>query len=130
VSQPHVSPDGRWRWDGSQWVPNAAAPPPPPQPGHPQPGYPPQYPYPYPAYRPQSTNGMAIASMVVGILWLYWIGSVLALIFGYIALNQIKERNEAGRGMAVAGIVLGWIGVGVLGLFIVLVAVGSAGPTY
>jgi Domain of unknown function (DUF4190) len=120
VSQPQVSPDGRWRWDGSQWVPNAA-PPPSPQPGGAaQPGYPPGYPYPFAA--PQSTNGMAIASLVLGILWLSWIGSLLALIFGYIALDQIKQRNQSGRGMAVAGIVLGWIGVGVFALIVILAA--------
>ena len=120
MSEQQVSPDGRWRWDGSQWVPNAAQPPMPPQPG-----YPPAYQY--PAYAaPQSTNGMAIASMVLGILWLYWIGSILALIFGYVALNQIRERNQGGRGMAIAGIVLGWIGVGALALFII-VAIAASG---
>ena len=64
---------------------------------------------------------MAIASMVLGILWLYWIGSILALIFGFIAKNQIDQSQgrQAGRGMAVAGIVLGWIGVGTLLLLLV-----------
>ena len=61
-------------------------------------------------------NGMAIASMVLGILWLYWVGSILALIFGYVGKNQIDRypQQYTGRGMAIAGIVLGWIGVGVL----------------
>jgi len=77
-------------------------------------GYPPQQPVGY--RQPQRTNGMAIASMVLGILWLYWVGSVLALVFGYIARNQIRERGDAGTGMAVAGIVLGWVGVGILTL--------------
>jgi hypothetical protein len=63
---------------------------------------------------------MAIASMVLGILWLYWVGSILALIFGYIALSQIRQRNEGGRGMAIAGVVLGWIGAGTLVLVIML----------
>jgi hypothetical protein len=113
-----VSPDGRWKWDGSQWVPNSAQPPPPPHAGYPA--------YPYQGYSaPQTTNGMAIASMVLGILWLWWIGSVLALIFGYVALNQIKERNQSGRGMAIAGVVLGWIGVGTLVFFVIVVAAGS-----
>ena len=68
-----------------------------------------------PPYAPaQRTNGLAIASMVLGILWMYWIGSILALVFGYIAKNQIRERGEGGGGMATAGIVLGWIGVGIL----------------
>jgi len=124
VSESHVSPDGRWRWDGSQWVPNSAAPPPPP----PHAGYPPHaYPYPPGFAAPRSTNGMAIASLVLGILWLWWIGSVLALIFGYIAFNQIKLRNESGRGMAVAGVVLGWIGVGTFVLFAILLAASGSG---
>jgi hypothetical protein len=62
--------------------------------------------------------------MVLGILWLYWIGSVLALVFGYIARNQIRERGEGGGGMATAGIVLGWIGVG---FFVLTLVVGIAG---
>src|SRR5581483_6890252 len=63
----------------------------------------------------QSTNGFAIASLVLGILWLYWIGSVLALVFGYVAKGQIDRSGgyQGGRGLAIAGIVLGWIGVGV-----------------
>ena len=89
-------------------------------------------PYAYQA-TPQTTNGLAIASMVLGILWIYWVGSILALIFGYVARKQIRERNQAGGnmtggGMAMAGIVLGWIGVGVLALTLLLgvVAAGSS----
>jgi hypothetical protein len=59
------------------------------------------------------TNGLAIAS---GILWLMGIGSLLAVIFGQLALNQIKLADPAqgGRGMAIAGLVLDCIGLGVL----------------
>jgi hypothetical protein len=56
--------------------------------------------------------------MVLGILWIYWIGSILALIFGYVARKQIRERHEGGGGMATAGIVLGWVGVGVVALLL------------
>ena len=62
---------------------------------------------------------MAVASLVLGILWLYWIGSILALVFGYMAKRQIRERGESGGGMATAGIVLGWIGIAFLVLAIV-----------
>ena len=54
--------------------------------------------------------------MVLGILWLYWIGSILALIFGYVARQQIRREGHGGDGLAVAGIVLGWVGVAVLSL--------------
>lgn len=87
-------------------------------------------PYGYPPAGP--TNGLAIASMVLGIVWIYWIGSVLALVFGYIAKRQIAERNESGAGMATAGIVLGWVGVGFLMLFIVVsmvIALGADNST-
>ena len=86
-------------------------------------GYPPPYGY---GYAPRRTNGFAIASMVLGIVWIYWIGSVLALVFGYVARSQIRERGEGGDGMAIAGIVLGWIGVGVLGLALLAAVASSA----
>ncbi|MCZ2837852.1 DUF4190 domain-containing protein [Modestobacter sp. VKM Ac-2985] len=94
---------------------------PPPGPPYGPPGAPygpPPYGYGYPP--PQRTNGLAIASMVLGIVWLYWIGSILALVFGYVAKKQIRERGEGGDGMATAGIVLGWVGIGVLAIPLVL----------
>jgi hypothetical protein len=61
----------------------------------------------------QSTefNGMAIASMVLGIVWLYGVGSILALIFGYMAKREIARTGQRGTGMSTAGIVLGWVGL-------------------
>lgn len=80
----------------------------------------------------RSTNGLAIASMVLGILWLYWVGSILALIFGYQARRQIRESGgrQGGGGMATAGIVLGWIGVAVLALVVIALVIGAASRGY
>jgi hypothetical protein len=66
---------------------------------------------------------MAIASVVLGILWLFWVGSALALVFGYVGRNQIRQTGEGGDGLAIAGIVLGWIGIGLLVLSFGLAAV-------
>ena len=63
--------------------------------------------------------------MVLGILWIYGVGSILALIFGYIGLRQIRQRNESGRGMAIAGVVLGWIGLAGTILFIILLVIAA-----
>ena len=108
-------------YPGYQAPPGSGWPAPPGQPG---PYGPPYGGYPYAP--PQRTNGMTIASMVLGILWLYWIGSILALVFGYTAKKQIRERGEAGGGMATAGIVLGWVGVGFLVLFLLVAVVSSS----
>lgn len=71
---------------------------------------------------PASTSGLAIASMVLGILWIYWIGSIVALVLGYLALREIRKdpQRMEGRGMALAGIVFGWVGVATLILVIIL----------
>jgi hypothetical protein len=69
---------------------------------------------------------MSIASLVLGIFWFWGIGSILALIFGYIGLRQIRERGEGGRGMAIAGVVLGWVGLAGAILLTVLIAVAAA----
>jgi hypothetical protein len=78
---------------------------------------------PYPA---SDMNGLAIASLVLGIVWLMGIGSILALIFGYVAKGQIEAARGAqgGHGLAIAGIVLGWVGVGLILAGIVLMAAG------
>ena len=79
------------------------------------------------------TNGLAIASLVLGVLWLYWLGSIVAVVLGHMALRQIKKapphQQPEGRGLAIAGIVLGWVGVGVLiliGAFIAAVELGRS----
>lgn len=85
---------------------------------------------PYAAQAP-GTNGLAIASMVLGIIWLWWVGSVLAVIFGHVSLGQIKRTGQQGRGMAIAGLVLGYIGIAMFVLFVAAVALGSsAEPTF
>ncbi|GCD93916.1 DUF4190 domain-containing protein [Embleya hyalina] len=84
-----------------------------------------QYPG-YGGHLPQpGTNGLAIASMILGIVWIYWLGSLLAVIFGHIALAQTARTGQEGRGMAIAGVVLGWIGMAVLALVVVVLVVDS-----
>lgn len=133
---------GWWQASDGKWYPPEAKPATPVQYGAPQygappygappPGYgpPPAYgtstPYGYSPYQQsRGTNGFAIASMVLGIVWIYWIGSVLAIVFGFIAYSQIKERNQAGKGMATAGLILGFIGIGTLVLVILVVALAG-----
>jgi hypothetical protein len=71
------------------------------------------------------TSGLAIASLLLGIgglTILPLLAGILAIIFGYMARKDIRLRPGlvSGDGLAVAGIVLGWISVGlaVLGLLV------------
>jgi Domain of unknown function (DUF4190) len=84
--------------------------------------YPPQSPPPYGPYGPYlvaapqpPSSGMAVASMVLGIVGLLssccalGIPSLLAVIFGHVAIRETKSGVKSGHGMAVAGLVLGYV---------------------
>jgi len=93
-----------------------AAPPPgyaspgygPPYGGYPPPGYHPGYPQPGYLPAPAGTNTLAIAALVAsGIGVFCGIGSIAGIVLGVIALNQITQSGQNGRGLALAGVVVG-----------------------
>src|SRR4051812_1524846 len=97
----------------------------------PRPPYEHQYaPYPQPPVMPK-VDGLAIASLVLGLVWVYWIGSILAVIFGAIAIKRINQSQgwRTGKGMAIAGLVLGLVGIGTLTL-VFIAAAASSGSGY
>jgi Domain of unknown function (DUF4190) len=102
--------------------------PPPPPPPPPQPATPS---YSYGSSSTSKTNGFAIASLAcsIGGFFVCGIGFILGVVFGYIAKNQIDQSGgtQQGRGMAIAGIIVGWIGIalGVIAL-VVVIAIAAA----
>ncbi|MDR0594461.1 MAG: DUF4190 domain-containing protein [Bifidobacteriaceae bacterium] len=65
------------------------------------------------------TNGLAVAALVLGVIG----GSVLAIVFGHIARSQIRRTGQDGAGMALAGLILGYIWLGLtlaLGIFLIV----------
>ncbi len=88
---------------------------------------------PYGVVTGDQSNGMATASLVLGIVGIFFgtIANVLAVIFGHIALNKIKENPalESTRGQAMAGLILGYVFGGLYLLCIVgIVALALASP--
>ena len=55
-----------------------------------------------------------------------WIAPILAVIFGHVSRGQIKKSGEDGRGQATAGLVMGYVGIG-LGLLGLIIIVGVVG---
>jgi hypothetical protein len=82
---------------------------------------------PYP--QPRATNGFCIASFVLAIppvcLFTAGLGSLLGVIFGIVGLRQAGREGSGGRGLAIAGIVMGAIGL-VIGVAILIAAVVDA----
>ncbi len=93
--------------------------------------------YETPTYQQQSTNGMAIASLVLGIVGIVsvcfycfgFIPALLAVIFGHIARGQIRRMGGQGDGMALAGLIMGYIIMGlavlVMVFFLVVAIIGG-----
>lgn len=75
---------------------------------------------PFPTGQAQ-TSGLAITSLVLGIFFFILPAAILGIILGHIARSQI--RDSAGRikgaGMALAGLVLGYVGVSIIPLLII-----------
>ena len=72
----------------------------------------------------EKTSGMAIASLIFGILFLFPL-NILAIIFGHISLSQIKKSagRLGGKGLAIAGLVLGYLGIAAIPFILIIAAI-------
>ncbi|MFF0272994.1 DUF4190 domain-containing protein [Streptomyces sp. NPDC004330] len=137
VPPPPVAPGGPAATPGAYGYPAAdtsggygypaATPPAPTGSGYGYPGYPSPGGYPgQTGWQQSPSNGMGIASMVLGIIavagfCLWGLGAILgilALIFGIIGVKKCSRGEATNRGMAVTGIVLGAIGTVVSAVFL------------
>src|SRR5215471_10879972 len=76
------------------------------------------------AYTTTESSGKAIASMILGILSLFFliIAGIPAIILGHISLSQVKKSGGriTGEGMAMAGLILGYVSVAVAPLLLMI----------
>jgi hypothetical protein len=97
------------------------------------PQYPQQPQAPYGGYNQPKDSSLAIVSMIFGIasyIILPGIGAIVAIICGHIAKSQIDSSRGMikGGGMATAGLILGYIqiGIGVIALAVVMIIAATA----
>lgn len=122
---------GWWQASDGKWYPPEQAAPPaaaapwssaPPAVGYAQP-------YGTPAYQAPTTNGMAIAALVCGCLgFVTCISGIVAIVLGHMARKQIRESGgtQQGDGMALAGLILGYLVTALLVAYIVFIIVAVA----
>ena len=69
-------------------------------------------PWPQPAPGPfvasPKTNGFAIAALVCPLV-VCGIGSILGIVFGHLARSQFRKTGEGGSGLALAGLIIGYV---------------------
>lgn len=65
----------------------------------------------------EKTSGLAVTSLIVGIISIlggamFVIPPILAVVFGHISVSACnKDPNLTGKGMGIAGLVMGWLGI-------------------
>jgi hypothetical protein len=111
-----------------------------PPPGYLQPaGYPPAaYPQnvmqgvpvqPGAAFSGRQTNSLAVAALVCGIVQFvgFWLlGTIPAIVLGHMARKQIRQRGEQGAGLAIAGLILGYAGLALTVIFVIVIIAVAA----
>lgn len=89
-----------------------------------------------PGYQPvpqpgigRRTNALAITSLVLGVVqfvgWFIFLvpgllAAILAIVLGFVAAKQVSRSGESGRGLAISGVVLGFLGIVVVGILIIV----------
>lgn len=100
----------------------------------PSPYDPPQQPYQQPYQQPapplaKPTSGLALAALITGaagvVLCFTVLPSIAAVVLGHLAVKDTRSGERAGRGMAIAGLVLGYVVVGAVGLYLTLSLLGT-----
>ena len=81
------------------------------------------------------TNGLAIASLACGLAQFVFgpAATIPAIVLGHLARHQIKRTGEQGAGLALAGLILGWVAV-ILGIVVIVlglaISVGMNGTVH
>jgi type IV pilus assembly protein PilA len=74
---------------------------------------------------PAETSGKAIISLICGLFFFFFPASIVAIIFGHLSLSEIKKSagRLGGQGLAVAGLVLGYAGVAIIPVVLIIAAI-------
>jgi type IV pilus assembly protein PilA len=74
-----------------------------------------------PPFGNQETSGKAIASLVCGTLFFFLPSAIAAVIMGHLSLSDIRRSagRLGGRGMAMAGLALGYVGLAIIPILII-----------
>ena len=80
----------------------------------------------FPVVTPKKDSGLAIASLVCGIAaWIIVpvVAAIAAVVTGHLAKKEIRESGNTlgGDGMALAGLLMGYIQLGLFVVFLIIV---------
>jgi type IV pilus assembly protein PilA len=74
---------------------------------------------------PVETSGKAIGALICGLLFLFFPTAVIAIVLGHLSLSDIRKSagRLKGHGLAVTGLVLGYMGVAFIPFILIIAAI-------
>ena len=75
---------------------------------------------------PAVHDGLAVASLILSIFWMFGFGSLLGVIFGHRSRGEAKRAGRRTSPMATAGVVIGYLGLSSIVFWVVVIAIGAS----
>ncbi|HKS82208.1 MAG TPA: DUF4190 domain-containing protein [Candidatus Acidoferrales bacterium] len=77
------------------------------------------------AMGPVGSSGKAVGSLICGFLFFFFPVAIVAIVLGHLALSDIRKSagRLTGQGMAVTGLVLGYLGVVMIPFILIVAAI-------
>ncbi len=78
-----------------------------------------------PASGAPETSGLAVGSLISGILFFFFPAAVLAIVLGHLSRSEIRRSGgrKKGAGMALAGLIFGYFGVAIIPIVLIVAAI-------
>jgi len=74
-------------------------------------------------------SALAVISLVTSLLWICGVGSIVGLVTGILGIKECDRTGKRGKGVAIAGTIIGAIGTAFLAIWIVLMIGLASSPS-
>lgn len=63
-------------------------------------------------------SGLAVVALGCAVIWVFGLGSLLAVVLGHLARRRIRSRGQRGGAIALVALLLGYLGLVVLAVLL------------
>lgn len=60
---------------------------------------------------PRRISGMCVISLICGVVWFFGLGSLLAVIYGFIGVRECRRKDMRGEAVGYLGVIVGTLGL-------------------
>lgn len=80
----------------------------------------------YPPQPPAQSDGLAVTSLIASLVWLGGVGSIVGVVTGHLSRSRAAKEGRPQSGLALAGLIIGYLGLAGMLAVVALFAAGAA----